>query len=354
MKAAIRLPIALAALALGACATTPQTPDHLEPAHAEKTRVWPAPPEVPRYRFVGELTGEDNFVREGPAPSGMRKLFEWVTGLSGDDEEKLLLQRPQTGAVDEAGRIYVTDVSRQGVFVFDVPKGQLRLWEWAAPRQRFMAPVGIALSPSGRVWVADAELGAVVVLDARGNPQGFWGKGILRRPTGLAFDPEQGLLYVADTAAHDIRVFDGEGQLVRTIGRRGNAPGEFNAPTHLGFRFGRLYVADTLNARVQVLNPDGRPIKSIGHRGLRLGNMVRPKGVALDDEGNLYVVESYYDYLLIYDDQGRFLMPIGGTGSGIGEFYLPSGVWTDSRNRIFVADMFNGRVMIFQYLGERE
>jgi len=113
-------------------------------------------------------------------------------------------------------------------------------------------------------------------------------------------------------------------------------------------------VADTLNARIQVLEPDGRPIRQTGRRGLRMGNLVRPKGVALDDEGNLYVVESYYDYLLIYDDRGRFLMPIGGTGSGIGEFYLPSGVWTDSRNRVFVADMFNGRVTIFQYLGERE
>jgi hypothetical protein len=46
------------------------------------------------------------------------------------------------------------------------------------------------------------------------------------------------------------------------------------------------------------------------------------------------------------------LLPIGGSGSGIGQFYRPAGVWTDHRDRIYVADSFNGRVMIFQLLGE--
>jgi len=56
--------------------------------------------------------------------------------------------------------------------------------------------------------VADAELGVVVMLDDQGVSQGFLGEGLLQRPTGLAYDPDQGHLYVADTAAHDIKVFD--------------------------------------------------------------------------------------------------------------------------------------------------
>jgi len=284
-----------------------------------------------------------------------RRAFEWLVGLGSRREQQRLLQRPQTGAVDDLGRIYVTDASRQAVFVFDTAEGRLELWEWAAPEERFRSPVGIALGPGGRLWVADAELGCVVMLSPdQGRPLGLWGKGVLRRPTGLAYDDEGGRLYVADTGAHDIKVFDSGGTLVRILGRRGSAAGEFNAPTHLAFRFGRLHVADTLNARIQVLDREGRPIRVIGQRGLRVGNLVRPKGVALDDEGNVYVIESYHDHLLVFDSEGRFLMSIGGTGRGIGEFYLPAGVWTDSRNRVFVADMFNGRVSVFQYLGERE
>ena len=96
---------------------------------------------------------------------------------------------------------------------------------------------------------------------------------------------------------------------------------------------------------------DGRSLGQIGQRGLYVGNLVRPKGVTTDRDGNVYVVESYYDHLLIYNQGGEFLLPIGGTGNEIGRFYLPAGIWSDGRDRIFVADMFNARVVIFRYVG---
>ncbi|MDD5316396.1 MAG: SBBP repeat-containing protein, partial [Candidatus Cloacimonetes bacterium] len=102
----------------------------------------------------------------------------------------------------------------------------------------------------------------------------------------------------------------------------------------------------------QVPDAKGDTVKpQRGERGLYLGNLVRPKGVAVDSEGNIYVVESLHDYLLVYNREGQLLLALGGTGGDIGQFYLPSGVWVDSRDRIFVADMFNARVMIFQFLG---
>ena len=115
---------------------------------------------------------------------------------------------------------------------------------------------------------------------------------------------------------------------------------------------GELYVTDTLNNRVQVFGADGQVLqRQLGSRGLVLGNLVRPKGVGVDGEGNVYVVESFYDSLLVYSREGEFLMPIGGTGKATGRFYLPSGVWVDGKNRVHIADMFNGRVVLFQFLG---
>ena len=157
---------------------------------------------------------------------------------------------------------------------------------------------------------------------------------------------------MADAGSHDIAVFDAAGRLVRRLGRRGDAEGEFNFPTHLWFRAGELYVADTMNGRIQVFARDAlRPRLVLGARGLFVGQLVRPKGVATDDEGNVYVVESLYDTLLVFDRDGRLLMSIGGTGKDAGKFFLPAGVWVDGRNRVFVADMFNGRVVVFQFLG---
>jgi DNA-binding beta-propeller fold protein YncE len=82
-----------------------------------------------------------------------------------------------------------------------------------------------------------------------------------------------------------------------------------------------------------------------------VGNFTRPKGVAVDGDGNVYVVESYYDHVVIFDQAGNYLLPIRGADVGVGYFYLPAGVWSDAADRIFLADMYNGRVIILQYLG---
>jgi DNA-binding beta-propeller fold protein YncE len=325
----------------------------MEDAPASARTFFPQPPEVPRYLYVGQLLGEVNFRAPGAeARSAAERLWRLVAGLDERDAKRTVLQRPVTGAVDEAGRIYVTDASRQAVFVFDENAGELLVWDKAQGLAGFGSPVGIAPGPRGQVYVADADLGVVVRLDRDGNPAGTIGKGVLRRPAGIARDAVRGLLYVADTYAHDVKVFDDAGQLLRVIGRRGEENGEFNYPSHLAFARDKLYVTDTMNNRVQVFGAGGEVFeRSIGARGLYVGNLVRPKGVAVDNEGHVYVVESYYDHLLVFGRDGEFLLPIGGTGHAAGSFFLPAGVWVDSRNRVFVADMFNGRVVVFQFLG---
>ncbi|HJV25460.1 MAG TPA: 6-bladed beta-propeller [Aromatoleum sp.] len=304
---------------------------------------------MPRYQFAGQLTGEENFVRENDT-KGIASFLAWVVGLF-DEANPDVLQRPQAIVSDKDERIFVTDVSRAAVYVFDKPAGELKVWGFAVGLRRFIAPIGIALAEGGGVWVADAELRIVAHLSADGTPLASIGGGMLQRPTGLARDSSTGLLYVSDTYAHDIKVFTPEGRLERIIGERGDAPGEFNFPTHLALARGKLYVTDTMNSRVQVIPLGGGEPQIVGKRGLYYGNLVRPKGVAVDSENNIYVVESYYDNLLVYNEAGEFLMPIGGVGQTTGKFYLPSGAWVDAFDRVFVADTFNGRITLFQYLG---
>lgn len=343
----------LLVLMLAGCAGTQPVRGRLhwgmDDAPEGRQLTWPAPPEVPRYLYAGTLTGAPNF-RQEEATTAAARLGRWIAGLDGSGEVPLVLQRPTALQGDEAGRLYVADASRRAVFVFDERAGELLLWEQAAPGLGFVSPAGLALAP-GRVWVSDAELGAVFELDATGAPRRTLGRGRLARPTGLARDPQRGRLYVADTYAHDIKVFDDDGTLLRTLGRRGDGPGEFNFPTHLAWAGDELYVTDTLNSRIQVLDAEGRPQRRLGSRGLVLGQLVRPKGVGVDGDGNVYVVESYHDSLLVYAADGEFLLPIGGTGTATGRFYLPAGVWVDGRNRVHVADMFNGRIVLFQFLG---
>ncbi|MEO8332507.1 MAG: 6-bladed beta-propeller [Gallionella sp.] len=347
------LSIALIGLPLfvSGCAETPKV-FHLTNAYQASPKVWPAAPEKPRYGYAGELTGENNFLPENlESRSTAVKLFEWLTGLTGSNPDPVVLRRPQCGIVDAEGSVFVTDISRAAVFVFDKPAGRLDLWDRARANNRFVTPIGIALGAQGEILVVDAELHSVFRLDRKGRPMGEFGHDVLKRPTGLARDPQRGRIYVADTQAHDIKVFTDDGKLLEVIGRRGEGAGEFNAPTHLAFAFDKLYVTDTLNSRIQILDMHGKMVNKFGQRGLYVGDLVRPKGVAVDSESNIYVIESLYDNLLVFDNQGRTLLAIGGTGKETGEFYLPSGVWTDSHDQIYIADMFNGRITVLQFLG---
>ena len=336
------------------CATAPTEMHYFPEDRVPDTDlVWPGPPEAARLSYAGELIGEENFRKVDGAEDGAAvRVLRWIAGIAGSNDRKKQLIRPQSGTVDARGRILVTDAGREAIVVFDESQAMLSVWDEAEPGRGFLSPVGIVADGVGGYLVADADIGYLVRLDSDGSPSGDVGRGVLRRPTGLCRDPVAGEIFVADSGAHDIKVFDEQGTLLRTLGRRGVAAGEFNGPTHLSFSDGRLYVTDTLNARIQVLSPAGEPFAVIGQRGLFVGNLVRPKGVVTDRDGHIYVIESYHDHVLVFSDSGELLLPLGGTGKDPGRFFLPAGAWTDDGSRLFVADMFNGRVVVFDYLGD--
>ena len=316
--------------------------------------IWPPAPEIPRYRYVGEITGEQNLIEDEDSKgfgSKIADFFKMLVGLKSENPDPLVLQRPQTGTVDDEGRIYVTDVSRHSVMVFDITNGTLAEWPNATPNISFITPIGITMGKDNTILVVDADLRFVTQLDKDGKSINQFGAEVLTRPTGIARDDKTGRIFVSDTHGHNIKVFNDAGELIDTIGGRGTKIGEFNSPTHIAFQNDNLYVTDTFNTRVQILTRTGDVKKQFGERGLFVGNLVRPKGVTSDSEGNIYVIESFHDHLLIYNLNGEFLLPIGGTGTEIGQFYLPAGVWVDNKDRIYIADMFNGRVVILQYLG---
>lgn len=349
-------PALFLALVLTGCASAPPT-FSIKPAeepNSEEVLTWPEPPDPARYAYVGQLLGEQNFRTSTDTMSTAEKVFRWVVGLGSRDREPTVMRRPNAIATGATGRIFVTDMGRPSVFVFDMTTPELQVWNQAAPGQPFLAPSGIETLPGGDILVADAELGAVIRLSGDGTPRGRFGADVLRRPAGLAWDGDRSLLYVADVSAHDIKVFDGDGTHLRTLGGPGTDPGRFNAPSHLAVSRQGVYVTDTFNARIQHLDPAGELLTTIGTRGLYVGNLVRPKGVAVDGAGHVYVVESYYNRMLVFDAEGRFLMPLATDNSPLGRLYLPADVLVDDQQRVYLVDMFNGRVLIFQYLDQED
>ena len=80
------------------------------------------------------------------------------------------------------------------------------------------------------------------------------------------------------------------------------------------------------------------------------GNFSKPKGVAVDSEGNIYITDAHFDIVQIFDKNGKLLLWFGSSGSGKGDFFIPAGIFIDSKDRIYIADSYNKRIQIFQYL----
>ena len=310
--------------------------------------VWPLPPEPTRVRYLTTYRGADDFKTKKPA--------RWKSMLLGNEDPTLqksdVLLKPYGMAVSPTGQLYVADTAARRVFVFDADLKTVGFVGEKAPA-KLTKPIGVAVDDDGNVYVADASANRVFVYNRAGDAtMAIGGDGELTSPSGLALDRATKRLYIADSAKHQIASYStADGAHLNTFGTRGGATGEFNFPTNL-FVDGqsRLYVADTLNFRVQVFDADGRFLKTFGIQGDTPGTFNRPKGIGVDSEGHIYVADTSFNNFQIFDEAGQLLLFVGSGGGGAGEFLLPSGLYIDARDRIYVADQGNSRVQVFQYV----
>lgn len=83
---------------------------------------------------------------------------------------------------------------------------------------------------------------------------------LLNRPYDLKID-DQGNFYIYDWMDCHILVYDDNGKYVRTIGRKGQGPGEFLSPAFFDFsQDGRLFVNDVQNQRITIFDREGNPL----------------------------------------------------------------------------------------------
>lgn len=69
---------------------------------------------------------------------------------------------------------------------------------------------------------------------------------------------EDGTIYISDAGNQRILVVSERGEHIRTIGRKGEGPGEFLSPSNITVGFGRLYVYDRPLSRISTFDLDGR------------------------------------------------------------------------------------------------
>jgi len=223
------------------------------------------------------------------------------------------------------------------------------LGAWLGTIHGLERPVGVALGPGNRVHVVEAGAHRVRVFSAEGQELRSLGgrgdgPGQLLEPQGVAVAPD-GTIFVADTGNHRISVFSADGEPLRQWGGLGSAAGRFHTPRGLALSGERLAVADEGNERVQVFDLSGRHLSSVATRGNE--GPARPTDVALTPAGELLVVDADRQRIERYDSEGRRVATLGGHGFFPGLYANPLGV-SLAQGRVFVADQENHRVQVFE------
>ena len=142
-----------------------------------------------------------------------------------------------------------------------------------------------------------------------------------------------------DGKGHQVFKFSPDGRVLMTLGKAGVAsdgPDTFNRPSDVIVGpNGDIFVADghggDSNARIVKFSKDGKFIKSWGKKGIAPGEFDTPHGLAFDSKGRLFVADRNNNRIQIFDQEGSFIEQWT-------QFSRPSGIFIDVKDNIYVAD----------------
>jgi RHS repeat-associated protein len=165
----------------------------------------------------------------------------------------------------------------------------------------FVEPEGIAVAPGGMLWVSDgvgarvAQFRETVSKESERHVRNVSTTGTgnpgLVDPLGVAVDPS-GNLWVIDAEANRLLKYSSEGAFIQTVGSQGSADGQFNGATGLAISpVGNILVGDSGNNRVQEFNPAGTFLYKLGTKGSGSENLSGPRGVALGAGNTVFIVD---------------------------------------------------------------
>jgi DNA-binding beta-propeller fold protein YncE len=332
--------------------------------------VWPSPPEIARVKFEAIMTGQKIDWADLQSPKKQKR--SWMDRLAGAEPDQQItnlqqkmgfqLMRPYGVAVDSDGNVYVGDQGVGAIFIF--PKDKSAKVHLIKNRVNAPLPMinGLAIDDEGRLFVTDVKLHHVLVLDKSHEPIAEFGAGVLVSPAGIAIDNDNRFAYVVDTQQDQVLVFDADKYtLLRRIGTSGKnhtltSPGNFSLPTNVALdKDGNVYVTDTLNDRVEVFDADGNFISQFGTPGDGPGHFARPKGIAIDSDGHIWVADEVQSRVQVFNKQGQLLIYFGELGWYPGQFQALYGIASDDKyNRIITTEQFPGRVQVFRYVTDAE
>jgi streptogramin lyase len=193
-------------------------------------------------------------------------------------------------------------------------------------------PHGIFVDRDGNIWVTDGQDNAPA--PARGTGGGAGGGRGEGRGQGRMGPPP------GTTQGHQVYKFSPEGKLLMTLGKPGGAaaPDYFYQPNDvLVAPNGDIFVAEGhssapgSNSRILKFDKTGKLIKSFGKFGSDPGDFDQPHALAMDSRGRLFVGDRNNNRVEIFDQNGTFIEEWK-------QYSRPSGLYIDKSDNLYSAD----------------
>lgn len=206
-------------------------------------------------------------------------------------------------------------------------------------------PFGVALDGDDNIYVSEEAANRISKFARDGvflKSVGTRGTepGQFQSPRGLRVINDK--LYICDWANDRVQVFDKELQFQQCI--VGDEKSFKWATDLTASNEGLLYIAGTDISDVQVIClGDYTTANSVHHITL-----LCPTGVCFDHTHRyLYVVDYNYHSVFVFTPDGNFVSKFGGEGSEEGQLMFPRGVAIDEDGYVYVCDTQNNRIQIF-------
>jgi DNA-binding beta-propeller fold protein YncE len=188
-----------------------------------------------------------------------------------------------------------------------------------------VAPHGIYVDKQGNIWVTDYQ-------DNAPPPPGGRGRGRGPAPIG-PFGPAPGA-----TIGHQVFKFSPEGKVLMTLGKVGGAtePDPFFAPNDVivSPKTGAIFVSEghgAGNNLVFKFDKNGKLLKTWGKLGTGPGEFDQPHSLAFDSKGLLYIADRNNNRIQVFDEDGNYKKEYK-------QWSRPSGIFIDKHDNLYSAD----------------
>jgi len=171
------------------------------------------------------------------------------------------------------------------------------------------------------------------------------GKHKIIRPSFIAYDERSDSLYVSTAKTRYVVEVDGNGNVVRQIGRRFGDLSMFGLPTGVAIYNDHIFIADYRQDRIYIFRKNGRHIGEFGVSGYEQTNISGPMGLYISEDEYLFVVDNGNNRVQKFNLEGGWIQSVGEN-----DLNRP----TDIAGRgevIYVSDTHNNRVVSFDYFG---